>query len=68
MALHPVRKATLDIPVTRLEIAVRGQRYGYRLLAEAMAEPPAAVAAHLGAARGRRCSLSSGRPGKGRCR
>lgn len=48
VALHPVRKATLDIPVTRLEIEGRGQRYGYRLLHEARVEPPAAVAARLG--------------------
>lgn len=48
VALHPVRKATLDIPVTRLEIEGRGQRYGYRLLCEARGEPPAAVAARLG--------------------
>lgn len=48
VALHPVRKATLDIPVTRREIEGRGQRYGYRLLHEAREEPPAAVAARLG--------------------
>ncbi len=48
VALHPVRKATLDIPVTRREIEARGQRYGYRLLAQALAEPPPAVASRLG--------------------
>lgn len=52
VALLPVRKAVLDIPVIRLEIEGRGQRYGYRLLVQARAEPPAAVAARLGLAPG----------------
>lgn len=52
VALHPVRKATLDIPVTRLEIEGRGQRYGYRLLAEDRDEPPPAIASRLGLAKG----------------
>ena len=50
VALLPVRKAVLDIPVIRLEIEGRGQRYGYRLLRQDLAEPPAAVAARLGLA------------------
>ena len=32
VALHPVRKATLEIPVIRHEIEQGGQAYGYRLL------------------------------------
>ena len=33
VALHPVRRATFDIPVIRLEIEGRGQAYAHRLLA-----------------------------------
>ena len=44
VALHPVRKARLDIPVTRLEIEGRGQVYGLRLLEQATAAAPDAVA------------------------
>lgn len=68
VALHPVRKATLDIPVTRLEIEGRGQRYGYRLLLEAEDEPPPAIASRLGLAPGARLlhlvclHLADGRP------
>lgn len=47
VALQPVRKATLDIPVTRAEIEGRGARYGYRLLSEDLAEPPPAISARL---------------------
>ncbi|MGI9498735.1 MAG: GntR family transcriptional regulator [Geminicoccaceae bacterium] len=32
VTVHPVRKATLDIPVIRREIEGRGQAYGYTLL------------------------------------
>ena len=68
VALHPVRKAVLDIPVTRLEIEGRGQRYGYRLLRQDLAEPPASVAARLGLAPGAQLwhleslHLADGRP------
>jgi GntR family histidine utilization transcriptional repressor len=48
VAALPVRKATLDIPVIRQEIAARGQSYGFRLLLQSTAEPPVAVAARLG--------------------
>ncbi|MGB8814622.1 MAG: GntR family transcriptional regulator [Paracoccaceae bacterium] len=48
VALHPVRKATLDIPVTRLEVEGRGQTYGFRLLEQTSAEPPVPVASRLG--------------------
>lgn len=39
VALNPVRKATLDIPITRLEVERRGASYGHRLL-EKKREPP----------------------------
>lgn len=52
VALHPVRKATLDIPVTRLEVEGRGQTYGFRLLHQAQETPPVPVASRLGLAPG----------------
>ncbi len=50
VATHPVRKATLDIPVTRLEVEGRGQRYEFHLLDRALAAPPPVVASRLGLA------------------
>ncbi|ABA79092.1 UTRA domain-containing protein [Rhodobacter sphaeroides] len=44
VALHPVRRARFDIPVTRLEIEGRGQSYAFHLIEERRAEPPPAVA------------------------
>lgn len=52
VALLPVRKATLDIPVIRQEVSARGQTYAFRLLTHRMAEPPMIVAARLGWAAG----------------
>ena len=52
VALHPVRKATLDIAVTRLEIEARGQVYGYHLLESAMAVPPIGIQSKLGVVAG----------------
>lgn len=46
----PVRKATLDIPVIRQEVAARGQSYAFRLLRQAVGLAPPAVAARLGVA------------------
>lgn len=40
VATHPVRKATLDIPVLRNEITGRGFAYDYRLLKQRTAVPP----------------------------
>lgn len=40
VALNPMQKATLAIPVARHEIEARGQRYGYRLLERRMSPPP----------------------------
>ncbi|MEJ6501075.1 MAG: UTRA domain-containing protein [Rhodobacterales bacterium] len=34
VSLNPVRKATLDIPMTRIEIEARGLTYGYKMLAK----------------------------------
>ena len=53
VALHPVRKATLDIAVTRLEVEGRGQAYGYHLIEAAMAVAPMAVCSKLGMAQGK---------------
>ena len=52
VALLPVRKATLDIPVIRAEVAARGQTYAYRLLSRVLAQPPVGVAARLGLGQG----------------
>lgn len=68
VALHPVRKATLDIPVTRLEVEARGQTYGFHLLEQAQGPPPVPVASHLGLApdacllRLRSLHMADGRP------
>ena len=48
VALLPVRKATLDIPVIRQEVQARGLAYAFRLLGQAIGQPPLAVAARLG--------------------
>jgi GntR family histidine utilization transcriptional repressor len=44
VALHPVRKATLDIPVIRLEIEDLGHKYRYKPLSCTEAEPDEALA------------------------
>lgn len=43
VALHPVRKATLDIPVIRLDVEGRGQTYRHDLLSRRIACPPALI-------------------------
>jgi GntR family histidine utilization transcriptional repressor len=48
VALTPVRKATLDIPVLRAEIEGRGETYAYQQLDRAEAPPPPQVQARLG--------------------
>lgn len=40
VARYPVRKATLDIPVTRLEIEGRGSSYNHRLIRREISRPP----------------------------
>ena len=47
VALHPVRKATLDIPVIRVDVESRGETYAYRLLAQREEAPPAPVRARM---------------------
>lgn len=48
VALDPVRKATLQIPVIHDEVEARGGRYGYALIARATAAPPPAVRSRMG--------------------
>ena len=48
VALNPVRKATLEIAVTRLEIEGRGQVYAFRLLEQTSTLPPVPVGVRLG--------------------
>lgn len=49
VALHPVRKATLSIPVIRKEIEGLGQTHGYTRLSLARQAPPVRLRARLGA-------------------
>lgn len=68
VALHPVRKATLDIPVIRREIEGKGLGYRYSLLSRRLAEPPVEVRARLQVRAGRELlhlralHLADGRP------
>lgn len=48
VAAHPVRRAKLDIPVIRLEIEGRGQKYAYGLLFSERRTPPPEICANLG--------------------
>jgi GntR family histidine utilization transcriptional repressor len=48
VAAHPVRRAKLDIPVIRLEIEGRGQKYGYGLLLSERRAPTPEICANLG--------------------
>lgn len=50
VALHPVRRATLEIPVLRVEIERRGQVYGFTLLSRAAELPPPGICARMGSA------------------
>lgn len=68
VALSPPRRATLDIPVTRLEVEGRGQAYGFHLLGQRLREAPAPVTSRLGLAPGlellqlKTLHLADGRP------
>jgi GntR family histidine utilization transcriptional repressor len=68
VALHPVRRATLDIPVIRVEVEARGQTHAFRVLKHLTALPPPPVAARLGIAGGTQMRhlltlhLADGRP------
>jgi len=43
VTLHPVRKATLHIPIVRKEIEERNQEYGYALISSKLQAPPSDV-------------------------
>ncbi len=47
VAINPVRKATLDIPVIRLDIESRGASYRYLLLSKKITTPPPVIANRL---------------------
>lgn len=47
IATHPVRKATLDIPVIRREIEARGQVYSHHLIDRESRVPPASIRARM---------------------
>ncbi len=47
VATHPVRRAKLDIPVIRLEIEGRGQKYAYGLLFSERRTPSPEICANL---------------------
>lgn len=50
--IHPVRKATLEIPVIRREIEGKGLAYGYRLLLREEARPPTEIRQRLATRQG----------------
>jgi len=47
VALHPVRKATLDIPIIRLDVEQRGAAYGYSLIELVRTSPPVRIRSRL---------------------
>ena len=47
VALHPVRKATLDIPIIRHEVENRGQAYRYSLLSQRLKDAPPDIGAKM---------------------
>ena len=47
VALHPVRKATLNIPVIRYEIEGKGQSYRHTVLTQLRAVPPPGIRARM---------------------
>lgn len=48
VAVHPVRKATLSIPIIRHEVESRNQSYSYTLINKQTRKPTAAVRARMG--------------------
>ncbi|MEZ5500335.1 MAG: GntR family transcriptional regulator [Steroidobacteraceae bacterium] len=68
VALHPVRRAMLDIPLLRHEVAAIGAAYGYRLLARQTLPANRIIARQLDLAQGapllrlRALHLANGRP------
>lgn len=65
---HRVTRATLEIPVHRIDIEARGLRYGHELIAQSHETPPAEISARLRLAaplpclRLRAVHLADGRP------
>jgi len=45
---HRIARATLDIPITRLEVEQKGGRYGYRLIRRSLERPPPPVRSSMG--------------------
>ena len=45
---NPFTRATIDIPVTRIEVEQRGSEYGYQLISKEHAEIPLAISAKFG--------------------
>lgn len=68
VALHPVSRATVDIPVIRQEVSELGKVYEYRRLSRMPDTPPKGLARRLGAERSCNClhvtalHLASGTP------
>ena len=52
VATHPIRKATLDIPIIRNEITAKGFAYRYSLISSEILDPPSDVAARMQLERG----------------
>jgi len=52
VAMFPVRKATLEIPLIRREISDKGQTYGYAQISRRRVAPPASVASKMNLSRG----------------
>lgn len=48
VAMLPIRKATVDIPVIRQEIEARGQTHSFRVLLQELCIPPVPIASRLG--------------------
>jgi GntR family histidine utilization transcriptional repressor len=48
VALNPLRRATLHIPVIRQEVEARGARYDYALISRALASAPLNVRSRMG--------------------
>lgn len=47
VAQHPIRKAVLEIPITRLEVEQTGARHSYRLIARQHRIPPKSIAQQM---------------------
>ena len=68
VALHPVRKATLDIPVIRHEIEAKGLAYRYALMSRTVVEPPFEVIGRMQTRKGEKLlhimalHMANGRP------